>query len=214
MTVKANDVVIQPRESDVWTTITGRRSVRAFDTSPVPRDLVERAIEAAGWAPSPHGSQPWRFVVVESRERRFSLAQAMAETWRDQLRFDGQREAEVERRLRNSMDRLQRAPVLILICLHLAETEQYPDEQRLAAESTMAIQSLGAATQNLLLALYQQGLDAGWMCAPLFCPDVVRSALNLPANLDPHVLLPVGLAAADPKRRPRRPLSELIVQWD
>ena len=208
------DTDLVARDNDLWLTITGRRSVRAFKTQPVPRALVERAIEAAGWAPSPHGSQPWRFVVVEARERRFALADAMAETWRTQLRLDGLDESEVERRLARSVERLHRAPVLIVICLYLAETQLYPDAARQAAEETMAVQSLGAATQNLLLAIYQQGLDTGWMCAPLFCPDVVRASLGLSPNLHPHVLLPIGLAAAPPKRRPRRPLSDLIVQWE
>ncbi len=206
-------VNVAPRVPDLWSTIVGRRSVRAFETHAVPRGAIERAIEAAGWAPSPHGSQPWRFVVVENRDRRYRLAAAMADMWREQLRLDGLDAAEVERRVARSVERLQRAPVLIIVCLYLAETQSYPDAQRQAAEETMAIQSLGAATQNLLLALYQQGLDAGWLCAPLFCPDVVLTTLGLGPDLRPHVMLPIGHAAAAPNRRPRRPLSSLIVQW-
>jgi F420 biosynthesis protein FbiB-like protein len=213
VTNAAKDNLITPRDPDLWTTIVGRRSVRAFSTQPVPRERIEHAIAAAGWAPSPHGSQPWRFVVVESKERRFALAEAMAGTWRDQLRLDGQDAAEVERRLGRSMERLQRAPVLILVSLYLADTQAYPDPIRQAVEQTMAIQSLGAATQNLLLTLHQQGLDAGWMCAPLFCPEVVRATLDLAADHHPHALIPVGRAAADPKRRPRRPLATLITDW-
>jgi coenzyme F420-0:L-glutamate ligase/coenzyme F420-1:gamma-L-glutamate ligase len=77
----------------------------------------------------------------------------------------------------------------------------------------MAVQSLGAAVQNLLLSLYAAGIDGGWMCAPLFCPDVVQAALGLDATLDPHALIAVGYAASDPVRRPRLPLDELIVDW-
>jgi coenzyme F420-0:L-glutamate ligase/coenzyme F420-1:gamma-L-glutamate ligase len=68
--------------------------------------------------------------------------------------------------------------------------------------------------QNLLLTVYAEGLDAGWICAPLFCPDVVRAALGLDAALIPHALIAIGYAAKDPVRRPRRPLDELIVQWE
>lgn len=213
MTTSTDRSMTQPRAADLWTTIVERRSVRAFSTEPVPRQPIEHAIEAAGWAPSPHGSQPWRFVVVESRTRRFALAEAMAATWREQLTMDRQDSAEVERRLGRSMERLQRAPVLVLVCLYLADTQSYPDPSRRSAEQTMAVQSLGAATQNLLLALHQQGLDAGWMCAPLFCPDVVRDTLGLDADHHPHALIPVGHAAAEPKRRPRRPVATLITDW-
>ncbi|MDP9366580.1 MAG: nitroreductase family protein, partial [Chloroflexota bacterium] len=110
--------------------------------------------------------------------------------------------------------RLLEAPLLIVPCLYLADLDVYPDPDRQAAEETMAIQSLGAAIQNLLLTLYAAGLDAGWMCAPLFCPDVVRDALGLDAALIPHALLPVGYAAQDPKRRGRLPAEELIVAWE
>jgi len=77
----------------------------------------------------------------------------------------------------------------------------------------MAVQSFGAAVQNLLLSLYSAGVDAGWMCAPLFVPEVVRDALGLAPELTPHALIAVGYAAADPVRRPRLPLDELIVDW-
>jgi nitroreductase len=91
--------------------------------------------------------------------------------------------------------------------------DAYPDAGRLAAEGTMAVQSLGAAIQIFLLAFYAAGLDAGWMCAPLFCPEVVRDALGLDPALIPQALLPVGYAAKDPVRRPRLPLERLIVDW-
>jgi PPOX class probable F420-dependent enzyme len=201
------------RGEELAAVVQGRRSVRAFQTRPVPREIVAAAIAAAGWAPSPHGRQPWRFVVVESQERRERLADAMAETWRAQLRLDGQDEETVAARLEKSRDRLRRAPVLILVCLYLAGLDVYPDAERQAAEETMAVQSLGAAVQNLLLSLYAAGVDGGWMCAPLFCPEVVQESLGLDPALDPHALIAIGYAAADPVRRPRLPLPELIVDW-
>ena len=103
------------------------------------------------------------------------------------------------------------APVLIVPCLYLADLDTYPDETRQAAETTMAVQSLGAAIQNLLLTAYHLGLDTGWMCAPLFCPEAVVEALRLDSRLIPQALIPLGYAARDPVRRPRRPLADLIV---
>ncbi|MDQ2907565.1 MAG: nitroreductase family protein, partial [Chloroflexota bacterium] len=96
----------------------------------------------------------------------------------------------------------------------LEEMDRYPDAQRQADEETMAIQSLGAAIQNMLLMAYELGLDSGWMCAPLFCPDIVRAALNLATGLRPQALITLGYAAADPRRRERLPLSELVICLD
>jgi coenzyme F420-0:L-glutamate ligase / coenzyme F420-1:gamma-L-glutamate ligase len=203
-----------PRPTDLTSLIQGRRSVRAFASTPVDRRIVEQAIAAAGWAPSPHGSQPWRFAVVESQARRTALADAMAETWRFQLEMDGQDESIVQIRLDKSRERLITAPVLVIPCLYLEDLETYPDPDRQTAERTMAIQSFGAAVQNLLLHIHAAGLDAGWMCAPLFVPEVVRDALGLAPELVPHALIPIGYAAKDPVRRERRPLEELIVSWE
>jgi coenzyme F420-0:L-glutamate ligase / coenzyme F420-1:gamma-L-glutamate ligase len=194
--------------------VRGRRSVRQLRPEPVPRALVEQVLEAARWAPSPHGRMPWRFVVLTRSETKQRLAQAMAAEWQRNLELDQQPADVVAIRLEKSMARITSAPVLIMPCLFLHDLDVYPDAQRQGHEQTMAIQSLGAAIQNLLLKAYQLGLDAGWMCAPLFCPDVVVRALDLDPDLLPHALLPLGYAAADPKRRARLPLEQLIARWD
>jgi F420 biosynthesis protein FbiB-like protein len=202
-----------PRDLTFEQLIRGRRSVRRMRPDPLPRALIEHVLDAARWAPSPHGTQPWRFAVLQDRALRERLADAMAESWQTNLDMDGQDPEIVAARLAGSRRRMLEAPALILVSLVTDDLDRYPDEERQRAELTMAIQSLGAAVQNMLLAAYQFGIDGGWMCAPLFCPDVVRDALDLPSNHIPHALIPLGHAAADPKRRPRRPLSDLITRW-
>ncbi|MFI5272508.1 MAG: TIGR03668 family PPOX class F420-dependent oxidoreductase [Ktedonobacterales bacterium] len=192
----------------------GRRSVRAFQARPVPREALLAVIEAARWAPSPHGRQPWRFVVLTRDEPKRQLAAAMGAEWERVLAMDGEPSETIARRLRRSRERIEQAPALILACLYLDDLDRYPDPDRQRAEETMAIQSLGAALQNALLAAYALGLDTGWMCAPLFSPATVRAALDLDERLIPHALIPVGYAAAEPKRRPHRPAEELIVRFD
>ena len=196
-------------------TIHGRRSVRRYLEKDVPGDLVEQVLEAARWAPSPHGRQPWRFAVLRGDKTKERLADAMGEEWRSNLEMDGQRTEIVEKRLEGSRRRLRDAPVLVLFCLYLEDLDVYPDAERQRGETTMAVQSLGAAAQNALLAAYDLGLDAGWMCAPLFCPEKVVEALDLDARLVPHALLTLGYAEGDPpKRRERLPLDELVVYRD
>ncbi len=202
------------RANDLAALLRGRRSVRRYQERPVSREQLEQIIEAARWAPSPHGRQPWRFVVLTRQELKERLADAMGETWRRNLDMDGQAEGIVTIRLEKSRQRILNAPALIIPCLYLEDLDRYPDEQRQADETTMAIQSLGAAVQNMLLMTYDLGLDAGWMCAPLFCPEVVCEALDLDKRLIPHALITVGYAAADPKRRERLPLQSLIVRFD
>ena len=202
----------QDEERKVLDAVRGRRSVRRYLPLGVPEDAVNGVLEAARWAPSPHGTQPWRFAVVTRDETKERLAAAMGEEWRRNLEMDGQDMELVEKRLEGSRGRLLDAPVLVLLCLYEGDLDVYPDAERQRDEATMAVQSLGAAAQNMLLAAYEIGLDAGWMCAPLFCPDRVVEALGLEPGLVPHALLTLGYAAGDPpRRRPRRPLEELVV---
>lgn len=199
----------------VMDTIHGRRSVRRYLSRKVSDEIVEQVLEAARWAPSPHGRQPWRFAVLRREDTRELLANAMGEEWRTNLEMDGQSAQIVERRLEGSRRRLLDAPVLVLFCLYFEDLDEYPDAERQRGETTMAVQSLGAAAQNALLAAYDLGLDAGWMCAPLFCPEKVVEALGLDPKLVPHALLTLGYAEGDPpKRRTRRSLDELVVYWD
>ena len=202
------------RANDLATLLRGRRSVRKYQDRPVARELLEQIVEAARWAPSPHGRQPWRFVVLTRQEPKTRLAEYMGATWQQNLEMDGQSPEIVNIRLEKSRQRILTAPAIIIPCLYLEDMDRYPDEKRQADETIMAIQSLGAAVQNMLLMAYDLGLDTGWMCAPLFCPEVACEALDLDKRLIPHALITVGYAAADPQRRPRLPLSSLIVRFD
>ena len=190
----------------------GRRSVRRYLDRGVPEEVMERVLEAARWAPSPHGRQPWRFAVISQEETKARLAEAMGEEWRANLEMDGQSLEVVEKRLEGSRKRLLAAPVLVLLCLYLEDLDIYPDSARQQNETAMAVQSLGATAQNMLLAAYSLGLDVGWMCAPLFCPEKVTEALGLDPRLIPHALLTLGYAKGDPlRRRSRKSLAELVV---
>jgi coenzyme F420-0:L-glutamate ligase/coenzyme F420-1:gamma-L-glutamate ligase len=211
---ETRQVTLPVRADNLAALLQGRRSVRKYQARPVPREYIEQIIEAARWAPSPHGRQPWRFAILTRQEVKAQLAEQMGNTWQQNLEMDGQDAEIVNIRLEKSRQRIHNAPAIIIPCLYLEDLDRYPDEKRQADETTMAIQSLGAAIQNMLLMAYDLGLDSGWMCAPLFCPEVVCEALNLDRRLIPHALITLGYAAADPQRRERLPLSTLIVRFD
>jgi nitroreductase len=49
--------------------VKSRRSIRVFKPDPVPRETIEKILEAARWAMSGANGQPWEFVVVQDRAR-------------------------------------------------------------------------------------------------------------------------------------------------
>ena len=56
----------------------------------------------------------------------------------------------------------------------------------------MALLSLGAAVENLMLSAADRGLASCWVAAPIFCPNEARDALALPSEWLPHALVLVG----------------------
>lgn len=197
--------------SDAFLTlIRTRRSIRRYQPDPVPREMIERLLEAAIWAPSAHNRQPWRFCVVTDAETKVTLARMMGERLRRDLEADGVPEAIIAADTGRSYTRITGAPALVVLCLTMADMDRYPDAARAHNEYVMAVQSTALAGQNLLLAAHEAGLAACWMCAPLFCPDVVQAALDLPDDWQPQALITLGYAA-ETREKTRHPLEERVL---
>jgi F420 biosynthesis protein FbiB-like protein len=186
-----------------------RRSIRRYADGAVPAALVERLLTAATWAPSAHNRQPWRFAVITAPQVKERLALAMGDHLRADRLADGDPPEVIARDVERSFARITRAPVVIAVGLTLADMDHYPDARRSQAERLMAVQSVAMAVQNLLLVAHAEGLGACWMCAPLFCPDVVQAALELPPDWEIQALITIGLPAEAGKPASRRPLTDV-----
>jgi F420 biosynthesis protein FbiB-like protein len=191
--------------------VAARRSIRAFTDRSVAREQLDALVTAACLAPAPHHSRPWRFVVVDTDAGKRALADGMGIRWRTDLLADGVDVERVDELIAASWRKLTEAPALIVGCLTWNGLDRYPDERRQRAEWGMALLSLGAAVENLMLAAADAGLASCWVAAPIFCPEEARDALSLPTDWLPHALVMVG--APDPeyrgRERPPVPLDEL-----
>ncbi len=192
------------------TRIISRRSIRRYLPDAVPGELIDTILTAATYAPSAHNRQPWRFVVITSSETKQQLAVAMGQKLRADLESDDVPEHVINQDVTRSYERLTSAPLLIVLCLTLADMDSYPDPTRQRHEWVMAVQSTAMAGQNLLLAAHEAGLGACWMCAPLFCPDVVRHTLALLPDWEPQALLTIGYPA-EVKEKSRFPVATRVV---
>ncbi len=188
-----------------------RRSTRRFSDEPVDLDQVRTAIEAACLAPSPHGTSPWRFCVLSSPEAKMKLAEEMGRDFLRDMANECVSKEEQKKRHAGSIRLLTGAPIIILAALSYNDLDDYENPEKQSNERMMAEHSLGAALQNLMLALTAQGIGSVWRCAPLFCPETARSALDLPADWVPRALIVAGIPASAPP--PKETLSpEIIVR--
>lgn len=199
-----------PNAESILGALQSRRSLRRYTLDPVPHELIIRILESATWAPSAHNRQPWRFVVLTELSTRVHLAQAMGNQLRYDLTNDGLPLHIIDEDVNRSYERITQATVLIVLCMTMQDMDAYPDEKRAQNERIMAQQSVAMAGQNLLLAAHGVGLGACWMCAPLFCQDVVQNALTLPLDWEPQALITLGYPAQS-RDKQRRPLSESVL---
>jgi coenzyme F420-0:L-glutamate ligase/coenzyme F420-1:gamma-L-glutamate ligase len=191
--------------------LTARRTVRDFTAAPVSPDAVRRAVAAAITAPAPHHSEPWRFAVAESKGARTALLNDMLAAWRTDLAADGFTAEQVDRRVRRG-EVLRRAPLIIVPCLVADAAHAYPDDRRNAAERAMFLVSVGAAVENLLVALAVEGLGSCWVSSTLFCRDAAAGALGLPPGWEPMGAVGVGHPAAPAPDRPDRDPGQFMVR--
>lgn len=191
-----------------------RRSVRRYLPMQLPKALIDRLLYLGACAPSAHNRQPWRFVVIRAYDTKARLANAMGDKLRRDRLADHDNPEDIEADVARSFARITSAPVIVLLCLTMEDMDRYREQTRNDHELCMATQSVAMAGQNVMLAAHAAGLSSCWMCAPMFCPDIVRSALNLAVHWIPQGMLTLGYAANQGKPFKRKAMSEITHYLD
>jgi len=153
-----------------------RRDVRRFRSDPVDPVLLEHLLALAACAPSVGLSQPWRFVLVESPERRQAIRNNFSKANQAALEgYGGERQA---RYARLKLEGLAQAPVHLAICADETTTQGHGLGRQTMPETIRY--SVVAAIQTLWLAARAEGLGVGWVS--ILDPQEVKSTLDLPPN--------------------------------
>lgn len=169
--------------------LAGRRTVREFAPTPVPRELIEHCLRAAGSAPSGANQQPWRFVAVaDSRTKRRIRVAAEAEE-RAFYEHRAPREwLQALAALGTDADKpfLEVAPWLIAIFYERFGIDAEGNKQK----RYYPHESVGIATGLLIAALHRAGLATlTHTPSPM---GFLSEVLDRPRNEMPYLLLVVG----------------------
>jgi nitroreductase len=183
---------------DLYRAIRERRSCRVFRPDPVPREALERIVEAATWAPSGKNRQNWRVFVVagEARDRVAGAAAGSFPAMEDSLRR--LYPEKVVEFTRGFFRNLGGAPVVLVFYTEPTEDGGFVD-----------LQAGAAAVENALLACVAEGLQGCWMTAPVHRREEVDAAVGA-TGLDLVAVVPVGYPA---KPAPPPPRREGRVTW-
>lgn len=170
-----------------------RRSIRAFESRPVDREVIDRLVGAATYAPSRFNIQPWHFHVATGEARKrvaevMAMNTAYVQEYLDVLGPEG-----IERAARFYAD-LGGAPVIIGI------SSQHVEDPTAGPDDTI---SVGAALQNFLLSVVDEGLAACSLTAPHWIRDKLVEAFEIPAESDLMALIVVGYGQEEPHMKER-----------
>nr|WP_289489409.1 nitroreductase family protein [Bacteroides intestinalis] len=150
--------------NDAYMNVIRRVSVRRYLDKPVSSEQVSAILHAAMSAPTGVNKQPWEFIVVDDPELLTKLAEALP-----YAKMTAQ------------------APVAIVVC---GNKDRFLD----GMDNVLWEQDLSAASENILLAAHAIGLGGVWACIYPHEERIapVKTILNLPDNLIPFNLIPVG----------------------
>jgi coenzyme F420-0:L-glutamate ligase/coenzyme F420-1:gamma-L-glutamate ligase len=197
-------------KDDLHAFLRSRRSIRHFKSDLVPAGIVQRILETTICAPSAHNLQPWRFVVLTSAAAKSRLVEAIAARFRHDMLVDGVPEADIQARVKRTVRRAGRAPVIVILCRDKTQVKPQPDLLRQQEEALMGTQSVALAGLQLLLAAHAEGLGGTWICWPLFAPDETRSALGLALEWEPQGMIFLGYPDETPEKPQRNSLQEVV----
>jgi nitroreductase len=169
--------------------ILGRRSIRRYRDTPVSEADVERLLDLARHSPSSMNGQPWHFIVIREHGTKKEIAEIK------------NRYCPPEKRSYDA-DFLETAPVIVVICV--AVDRSFGRE----------LENSVLAAAHLLLAAHGAGLGTVYMSAytpdePKLAEEIAR-ALNIPKNIRPVTIIPLGYADEVPPPKTLRPLKEMI----
>jgi len=190
-----------------------QRAVRRLLPDPVDDAVVLRCIELALKAPTGSNGQNWEWLVVKDRARKERIARRYRESWRlyggvGRLATRGN---EPMRRVLDAVEwqveHFAEIPVLVVACLRGSRVPLAPVPP-IAQSSYYG--SIYPSVQNLLLAARSMGLGASLVTLPLWCTTAIRRALDLPWNVQPCCVVPLGWPRGRYGPTTRRPVGDVV----
>lgn len=178
-----------------------RRSIGKVKDQMVPKELIEKIIEAGTWAPNRYLTEPWRFFVI-SGEGRTSLSKVM-ENIAIHSGIDVNSE-EGKKKLEKERNKPFRAPVIIAVAADVTVNDK-----------VLRIEELGAvyaAVENMLLAAHGLGLGGYWKTGKSCYDPIMKEFFELKEKDEILAFIYLGYADMEKKPTHKRPINELT-KW-
>ena len=190
--------------------IYNRRSIRKFSDMPVSEKDITEIIQSGIMAPSSKNRQPWKFIVVQGKEKKHML-----EAFRRGISREENKNALLPRSRQHiftakyTVEIMENAPVIVFVMNTLGQSilEALTPEERVY--EICNIQSVSASIQNMLLTATEKGIGSLWICDIYFAYAELSEWLNTDGQLVAAVAF--GYPKESPQARPRKKLEDVVV---
>lgn len=168
----------------IYRVIEQRRDMRHFNNKPVDKEMLERLLKAAHFAPSVGFMQPWRFIRITDVNLRKEMHELVEEERITTAQAMGEREDEF---MKLKVEGLLDCAEILVVSL-MGDREQHIFGRRTLPEMDLA--SVSCAIQNMWLAARAEGLGLGWVS--IFDPEKLATLLHIPPTGKPVAILCIG----------------------
>ena len=190
-----DDVTIPVTNVSVYEALYRRRMAWQFKDEPVPREAVERMLEAAVWAPNHRLTEPWRFFILEKgSEIRKKVGDQAYESSMQQT--NNTTRAEATRQV------ILDPPVVMYVYCVPGSNEEVTQENYAA---------VCCAAHNISLAGSAEGLAVTWETGGPTRHPKLKETLGAEEAWIMAVMLSIGVAAETPKSS-RTPVTR-FTRW-
>lgn len=187
---------------DVFEAIKSRRSNGLVSDKPVPKETIDKILEAGTWAPSHFKTEPWKFYVLIG-EGRLALGEVLAEIAKRDM--EGPLNETNQKKLEKIGEKPLRAPVVVTVAV----------EPNVKSEKVIIQEEYGAvyaAIQNMLLAAHALGLGGYWRTGKPTYDPLMKELFGLSEKGEVLGFLYFGYPKREMSAGKRRPHEE-VTKW-
>jgi nitroreductase/ketosteroid isomerase-like protein len=192
-----------PDQTSVFNTIINRRTVRKFKDTPVPREHILKILDAARFAPTAGNQQPWKFLVIQNREKLDQLQEEAVSWYLEGYKVKRKPTEEQLSKARGQLEQVLKnvlsAPVYVAVLVD--SQAQYPDY--ILYDGTLAAGYLMIAARAL-------GYGTGFFTS--YFPEAkMKKFFNIPEQYRLICFTPIGVPSEWPKTPSKKSLDDVVV---
>jgi nitroreductase len=192
-----------------------RRSIRAFNPTPLPEGYIEKIIEAARWAPSGGDGQPWEFIVIQSPELKAKIVNLYMKAAEPTFKREQDYDPDLRRHhmvLPVPEPKFKDAPAFIILVGDERTNIAFPLRVQETKGEEVLVSSLAGAFLCMHLAARTLGLGSQWVSgmADRTIEKELKQLLKIPPHMMIYDMMVVGYPAYDPGPRSPRNLKDMI----